>query len=774
VAIKAERLEVEVTANTKPAEKGLGGFSKETEKSSGGMKALKAATVAFAGSAAVGMAGKAVMAASDLNETLSKTGVVFKDQTGAVTTYAQQMADKFGLPKTAVLDAASSFGLLGKAAGISGPGLSKMSTGLAGLAADASSFYNVPLDQALGDFTSALSGESEPVKKYGVLMNEAAVQTEALALGLVKPVKNTRELQAAQVGAKAAQMAYSDAVKKHGKNSIEAQKAQVALAKAQDKVSAAAKGSVGPLTEGQKVQARASLLTKSMADASGDLARTQDSVSNRIREVQGRIVNYAADIGQKALPAVASLLDGVVSLMGGLSSAAGFIREHSTLFKVLAGIITGLLLPRIIAIGVQSTISAAKSTAAWVKTQAQAIASSWAQIGAGIKVVASWVAMGVAATVNAAKMAAAWVVGVIRQAAVSAAAMAVSAARVVAGWVLMGVQSMIQAAKMAAAWLIAMGPIAIVIAAVIGLAVLIYKNWDTIVAATKAAWSAVVGWVKGAWQWLKTAVVAYFTFYRNVITGAWNAIKGATSAVWNGIKAVISGVASGIRSVVSGAVSTIKGVVSGAWNWIRSTTTSTWNGIKSGVSRAVGGLLSTVRGIPGRVRSALGNLAGLLTSAGRSIMAGLARGIWDGLGNVTGAVRGVLSRARNLLPFSPAKEGPFSGRGWTLHSGRSISAALAKGIGQRVTQVRKAALGLAQAAVPPTGGATAPGVAFAAYRARSGVDNARARVTPDSISRASSPGGSQTVVFNTYYPVAEKQSQTVNRSLQKVAALQTA
>jgi hypothetical protein len=158
------------------------------------------------------------------------------------------MADDFGLPKTAVLDAASSFGLLGQAAGVTGKPLADMSTNLTGLAADAMSFYNVPLEQALGDFSSALSGESEPVKKYGVLMNEAAVQTEALAMGIVKPVANTKALAAAQLNAKVAQDAYTKAVEKHGPKSIEAQKAQASLAAAQDKVKAAAKGTVPALT----------------------------------------------------------------------------------------------------------------------------------------------------------------------------------------------------------------------------------------------------------------------------------------------------------------------------------------------------------------------------------------------------------------------------------------------------------------------------------------------------------------------------------------------
>lgn len=792
MAITAERLVAEVVADTSKAEKGLERFQDKAEKSSGGVSALKAAVVGFASTAAVGLAGKAVMAASDLNETLSKTGVVFKGETDKVTAYAQTMADKFGLPKTAVLDAASSFGLLGKAAGINGPALSKMSTGLAGLAADASSFYNVPLEQALGDFTSALSGESEPVKKYGVLMNEAAVQTEALALGIVKPVKNTQKLTAAQVNAKAAQLAYSEAVKKHGKDSIEAQKAQVKLAAAQDKVKAAAEGSVPPMTEAQKVQARASLITKGMADAQGDLARTQGSVSNKIREVQGRIVNMAADMGQKALPAVAALLAGIVSLMGGLGEAAGFVQEHQTLFKILAGIITTVLLPRLIGMGVQSVKSAALSTASWIKTQAAAIASSYAQIGAAIrtvggwvkmaaaatlnaaKVAAGWVVMATAATINAAKSALAWTVGVVQAAARGAASAAVSVARVVAGWVLMGVQSMIQAARMAAAWLVAMGPVGWVIAAVVGLAALIIANWDKIKAFTVKAWGAIVGWLKSSWAGMKAQAVAVWNALKGFVAGVWNGMKATAVAVWNGIKAAIGAVWAGIKAVVMGYINTVKAVIGAAWNFVKTITSRAWAAIKAGLSGNVGGIVGIVKGIPGKILGALGNLGSLLWNSGARIIQGLADGIRAKAGEVIGAVGGILQRARDLLPFSPAKKGPFSGRGWTLYSGRSIPAALAKGMDQRRAMVGKSALGLARAAQPSLGGIDTPGVRFGGSSGRTAPKTAAGAITPDSMGASTGPRGSQTVVFNTYYPIAEKQSQTVNRSLQKVAALQTA
>jgi hypothetical protein len=200
-----------------------------------------------------------VMAASDLNETLSKVSTVFGEATEAVVKGAEEMAAKFGTPKAEFLDAAASIGLIGKAAGLTVKDAGGLSVKLAKLAADASSFYNVPLEEALLTMRSALVGEAEPIRKFGVLLNEAAVANEALRLGL--------------------------AVNKN------------------------------ELTEGAKVQARASLIMSGMKDATGDLARTFSSTANRIKEVTGQAQNLGATLGQFLLPA-AELLGRELSDIG--------------------------------------------------------------------------------------------------------------------------------------------------------------------------------------------------------------------------------------------------------------------------------------------------------------------------------------------------------------------------------------------------------------------------------------------------------------------------
>lgn len=196
--------------------------------------------------AIAGEIGSAVVAASDLNEQLSKSRTVFGDAAGQVERDAQAMADAFGVPKTQFIDAASSIGLIGKASGLTQGAAAELGSNFAKLAIDASSFYNVPLEEALMALRSGLVGEAEPLRRYGVLLSEAAVKAEAMRLGIAK--------------------------------------------------------GTGELTEAQKVQARISLITKGLADANGDMARTFGGAANQMRAFEGRLVNLKAEAGAAFQP----------------------------------------------------------------------------------------------------------------------------------------------------------------------------------------------------------------------------------------------------------------------------------------------------------------------------------------------------------------------------------------------------------------------------------------------------------------------------------------
>ena len=125
-----------------------------------------------------------IQAASSLQESLSKTEAVFGDNAQAVKTWARTTSAAFGVNQQAALEAAGTYGNLFKAFGLSDNQAMGMSTSLVELAADMASFNNVPIEDALLALRSGLSGETEPLKRFGVAINDQRLKLKAAELGL--------------------------------------------------------------------------------------------------------------------------------------------------------------------------------------------------------------------------------------------------------------------------------------------------------------------------------------------------------------------------------------------------------------------------------------------------------------------------------------------------------------------------------------------------------------------------------------------------------------
>jgi hypothetical protein len=147
----------------------VGNFSKKA--------ALAFAAVAAAvGAMAIKIGTDAVKAASDLSETVSKVNVIFGDTAKDIERFAEGAASALGQTKQQALDAAATFATFGKAAGLSGQDLSKFSTEFVSLASDLASFNNTSPEQAINAIGSALRGEAEPLRQYGVLLDDASLR----------------------------------------------------------------------------------------------------------------------------------------------------------------------------------------------------------------------------------------------------------------------------------------------------------------------------------------------------------------------------------------------------------------------------------------------------------------------------------------------------------------------------------------------------------------------------------------------------------------------
>ena len=215
-----------------------------------------AAGVAFAG-----LGAKSVGLAVDFEESLSKAQQIFGDAAKGIEANAKGAASAVGLSQAEFLEAASSFGVFGKAAGLTGDDLSTFSTDLVTLSADVASFNNLKPEDALAKLNAGLRGSVEPLQSIGVLMTAAAVEAEGLNMGLIEQGEK--------------------------------------------------------LSEGQKIMARHSLIMQQLGSqgATGDFARTSEGLANTQRILNARLKNLGITLGRVLLPIAEKMADWIGRLI---------------------------------------------------------------------------------------------------------------------------------------------------------------------------------------------------------------------------------------------------------------------------------------------------------------------------------------------------------------------------------------------------------------------------------------------------------------------------
>jgi phage-related protein len=492
--------------------------------------ALAATGIAALGAGLISVGPEILKTGALLEQIASKSKIVFGDSVGIVETWAAKSAAAMGITSTQAIGLATNMGDLLIPMGFTREQAAKMSTDIVGLSG------------ALAEWTGGTKSASEVAD---ILTAAMLGETDGLtALGI--------SLSADEIAAELA-------------------------AKGQDKLTGAALNQA-------TAQAVQNLVLAKSVDAQTAFAGGADSALRKQAELTAKFEEGKEALISALFPAFQAIVNFMVNdFIPALQNLGTFIDQNKVAIGVIAGIITAVFLPAIIAAGVQSTISAAAQVAAWVASSAAALASAGTMIAI--------------------------------------------AALTVARWVLMGVIALMSAAEMAAAWIIAMGPVGWVTALIIGLVALIIANWDTVKAATIAVWTAISDFVVGVWNAIVTWVSDAVNNVVNFITNAWNAVKAANETTWNGIKSTINSVWNAIWGFITGLVGNIVSFLSNAWNNIARTVSSAWNGIVNAVSTAIGNVLRYVSALPGRILSALGNLGNLLVNAGRDIV----QGLWNGI-----------------------------------------------------------------------------------------------------------------------------------------------
>lgn len=207
-------------------------LGKSASAMSGAMKLASATMGTLAATKVVQFLGDSVQAASDLQQTILKSNVIFGRNAAEMNRWAQTAGDAFGLSKQAALAAASTFGDMFSQLGFGGEQAASMSRDVVQLAADLGSFNNLPTADVLDRISAGFRGEYDALQKVIPNINAARVETEALAMtGKASAKELTAQEKAAATlaivhkdGARAA----GDFARSTGTLAIEQQKAAAA------------------------------------------------------------------------------------------------------------------------------------------------------------------------------------------------------------------------------------------------------------------------------------------------------------------------------------------------------------------------------------------------------------------------------------------------------------------------------------------------------------------------------------------------------------------
>ena len=312
------------------SDKGIKAAAKEFANLEGtakkaGFALNKMALPAAAAFGAIAVGGfKAAQAAGDFNETVNKSNVIFGNAAKSVQQFASTAATSLGQSKQAALDAAATFGVFGKAAGKTGEDLAGFSTQMVQLTSDLASFHNAnPADVALA-LGAALRGESEPIRKYGVLLNDAALKAQAMAMGIYD-----------------------------GK---------------------------GALEQSAKVLAAQALTLKQTKDAQGDFARTSGGLANQQRILKATLDDAVITIGTAFIPIVQAVIPVLTTMATWTAKNSGLISAFSIALGVLAGVVA--------AVGIAYKVYKAAAVLTTAVNYALATSFTAVQIATGIGIAA--------------------------------------------------------------------------------------------------------------------------------------------------------------------------------------------------------------------------------------------------------------------------------------------------------------------------------------------------------------------------------------------------
>lgn len=192
--------------------------------------------------------------------------------------------------------------------------------------------------------------------------------------------------------------------------------------------------------------------------------------------------------------------------------------------------------------------------------------------------------------------------------------------------------------------------------------------WDTV----SSVWNSILGTVTGVLSRIWDTVSSIFTQILDKVTSVAQAVWSVISEKFNGVSTTVSYALGAVWNTVSSIFDQVVSYIRQAGELALSAIREKFDSMRGAVSNSLGMVLAIVREIPGKIVNALGNLGTLLRDSGAALMRGFGEGISSMVGSIQEKARRAVQSIRDFFPFSPAKVGPFSGSGYTTHSGKAL------------------------------------------------------------------------------------------------------
>lgn len=211
---------------------------------------------------------------NDYVENLNLFTVAMGEYTDSAKRYAEEVSEVMGIDPSEWMRSQGVFMTLGSGFGVATDRAAKMSEQLTQLGYDISSFFNIPVSDAMTRLQSGISGELEPLRRLGYDLSQAKLEATALSLGVDKAVSS--------------------------------------------------------MTQAEKAELRYYAIMTQVTTAQGDMARTLTAPANQLRILKAQATQAARALGNIFIPALNAVLPYAIAFLR-------IIREVATKLATLFG-----------------------------------------------------------------------------------------------------------------------------------------------------------------------------------------------------------------------------------------------------------------------------------------------------------------------------------------------------------------------------------------------------------------------------------------------------